>query len=135
MEDPGRRDVVVEKPPPPEPGMASRRPVRTAPGPGYSFRAVQLVWLLTGVVDALIAIRFLLKLLGASIASTFTQLIYAVTDPLVAPFRDIFPVSGTNRAVVEPASVVAFIVYLLLGWAVVTLIKILTTPRGTRAVD
>lgn len=134
MEDPGRSDLVVEDPGPRPGGAPAGGRTRTDPTvpTGYSFRAVNLVWLATGVVDALIAIRFLLKLLGASLGSGFTQFMYNLTDPLVAPFRGIFPVTATNRAVIEPASIVAFIVYLLLGWGVVTLIRILTTPRGTR---
>lgn len=135
MEDPDRREIVTED----TRGMpADRRSVSTSRGgapPGYSFRAVHLIWLATGVVDALIAIRFVLKALGASQVSAFVNLIYGITDPLLAPFRGIFPIAATRGSVLEPAAVVAFIVYLLVGWGLVALIRIITTPRGTRMVD
>ncbi|MGH7903330.1 MAG: YggT family protein [Candidatus Dormibacteraceae bacterium] len=134
MDDPNRPEMVSEQQPV-RPATTPTHVHSTAPvATGYSFRPVQLVWLATGIVDALVAIRFLLKLLGASPVSGFVSFIYGITDPLMAPFRGIFPVTATNRSVVEPAAIVAFIVYLLLGWGVVTLIRILTTPRGTRAV-
>jgi hypothetical protein len=43
----------------------------TTDRPAYSLRAEQAVWLLTGVVAALLIIRFLFKLLGASTQASF----------------------------------------------------------------
>jgi uncharacterized protein YggT (Ycf19 family) len=93
---------------------------------------VQIVWFVTGLVDALLAIRFTMKLLGASAQSDFTVFIYGVTAALVAPFRGIFPDSGQNGYVLEPASLVAIAIYALIGWAVVSLIRIMAAPRGDR---
>jgi uncharacterized protein YggT (Ycf19 family) len=98
----------------------------------YNYRAAAVVGFIVGVVDVLIAGRFLLKLLGASAQSSFVNLIYAVSAPLVAPFHGIFPNSGSTGNVFEPASLVAIAVFALLGWGVVVLIRIATAPRGTR---
>ena len=98
----------------------------------YNFRAAAAVGLVVGVVDVLIAGRFLLKLFGASTQSSFVSLIYGVSSPLVAPFHGIFANSGSETNVFEPAALVAMIVYALVGWGAVVLIRIATAPRGTK---
>ena len=98
----------------------------------YNFRAAAAVGLIVGVVDVLIAGRFLLKLLGASTQSSFVAFIYGVTAPLVGPFRGIFANSGAANNVFEPAALVAIAVFALIGWGAVVLIRISTAPKGTR---
>ena len=94
-----------------------------------AFRLQLLVWFLTGVVSVLILIRFLLKALGADPAAAFAVLMYGITGPLTLPFRDLFGSAGVGRFIFEPADLVASAVYLLLGWAVVMLIRILAPRR------
>ena len=98
----------------------------------YNFRAAAAVGLVIGVVDALIAGRFLLKLLGASAQSSFVAFIYGVTSPLVEPFRGIFPNSGSGNNIFEPAALVAIAVFALIAWGAIVLIRITTAPKGTR---
>jgi len=98
----------------------------------YNFRAAAAVWLTVGVIDVLIAGRFLLKLLDASTQSSFVGLVYGVTSPLLAPFHGIFPTSASAGNVFEPAALVAIAVFALLGWGAVALIRIATAPRGSR---
>jgi hypothetical protein len=62
----------------------------TSDRPAYSLRAEQAVWLLTGIVDALLIIRFLFKLLAASTQASFVTFIYDLTQLFVAPFYGIF---------------------------------------------
>jgi len=100
--------------------------------PSYNFRAVAVVWFLAGVIDVLIGLRFLLKLLGASTQAAFVGFIYGITAPLVAAFRGIFGDSGQGSYVFEPASLVAIVVYALLAWGIVAMIRILTAPRGSQ---
>ncbi|HEY1403453.1 MAG TPA: YggT family protein [Pyrinomonadaceae bacterium] len=52
-------------------------------------RISQVVDYIFYVIYALLAIRFLLALLGARRSAGFVQLIYTVTDPFYAPFRGI----------------------------------------------
>ena len=134
MQDPrrpdGQREEYRSTEGPVSPYVA---PVATAAS--YNYRAVQIVWFVVGLIDVLIALRFFLKLTGASPQAPFVGFAYGISAPLVAPFRGIFPDSGQGFYVFEPSSLVAAAVYLLLGWGIVTLIKILTTPRGARAID
>jgi hypothetical protein len=79
-----------------------------------------------------IAGRFLLELLGASSQSSFVNLVYSVSAPLVAPFHGIFANAGSKSNLFEPAALVAMAVYAVIGWGIVMLIRIATAPRGTR---
>jgi hypothetical protein len=98
----------------------------------YNFRAAAAVGFIVGVIDVLIAGRFLLKLLGASAQSSFVSFISGLSSPLLAPFHGIFPNSGSATNIFEPASLVAIGVYALIGWGAVVLIRIATAPRGTK---
>jgi uncharacterized protein YggT (Ycf19 family) len=120
---------------PARPAPVSRSYNRTAytsvrSGNLAAWRLMQVVWWIAGVIDALIAIRFVLKLLGASTASGFVQFMYSITDPLVAPFHGIFNTASSGRSVLEPESIVAIIIYTLLAWGIVSLIRLLA-GRGT----
>jgi uncharacterized protein YggT (Ycf19 family) len=100
--------------------------------PSYNFRAAAVVGFIVGVIDIVVAARFLGKLLGASSQSQFLTLIYNVSSPLVAPFRGIFGNGGSSANSFETASLVAIVVYAVIGWGLVVLIRIATAPRGTK---
>src|SRR5256885_14086298 len=107
-------------------------PVSMTEEGGYNFRAAAVVGFIVGVVDILIAARFLGKLLGASTQSAFVSFIYQVSSPLVAPFKGIFANVGSSSNSFETASLVAIAVYAVIGWGIVMLIRIITAPRGTK---
>jgi hypothetical protein len=98
----------------------------------YNFRAAAVVGFVVGVVDILIAARFLGKLLGASAQSAFVSFINTVSGPLVAPFQGIFGNGGSKANSFETADLVAIVVYAVIGWGLVMLIRIVTAPRGTK---
>ena len=103
----------------------------TEVGP-YNFRAAAVVGFVIGVIDVLIAARFLGKLFGASVSSSFVHGIYSVSAPLVAPFTGIFGDTGSKTNTFETASLVALVVYAVIGWGLVVLIRIVTAPHGTK---
>ena len=89
-------------------------------------KLIQLVYFIVGVIVALLGIRFVLQLLGASEASGFVNLIYRLTEPLVAPFYGIFQTTvAYGAARLELESLVAMIVYLLIGWGLASLVRLL----------
>jgi hypothetical protein len=98
----------------------------------YNFRAAAVVGFIVGVVDIFIAARFLGKLFGASSQSAFANFIYQVSAPVVAPFAGIFGNSGSSTNTFETASLVAIVVYAVIGWGLVVLIRIVTAPHGTK---
>ena len=97
--------------------------------PVYDPRPERIVWLITAVVDVLLAMRFIFELLGASTQSAFVALLYGVTLPLVGPFLGIFGTPSGQGYVFEPGALVALIVYTLIAWAIVALIRIRHSRR------
>jgi len=91
--------------------------------PGW--RAVQLVYLVFGVMDGLLLIRLVLKLLGANPHAGFSNWIYNVTDVFLGPFKNILPTIGNEQSLLEMSVVLAVLVYALLGWAIARLVTII----------
>ena len=92
-----------------------------------------LVYFFFGVLDILLAFRLVLKLMGASMFSTFVSFIYGLTGLFIAPFEGIFRRGFSEgietTSVLEPATVVAIIVYSFMAWGIVKLIRIFSGMR------
>ena len=91
--------------------------------------AEQAIYYALGTLEILLSARFILKLLGASQSSGFVRFIYGVSNIFIAPFEGIFRravAEGIETAsIIEPATLVALIVYAILAWGIVSLIRML----------
>jgi uncharacterized protein YggT (Ycf19 family) len=102
------------------------------------FRTYQVVWYVLGFIEVLLAFRFFFRLFGASTASGFVSMIYAITYPLIAPFRGIFPTPGISQSALEFYTIIAGIVYALLAYGLVKLLQLVkpTNPEEvSRKID
>ena len=91
------------------------------------YRVVQLVYFIGGLVEALLALRFIFQLLGANRGSQFVDFIYDLSQPLVAPFFGIFgstPAFGVGRLEIE--TLVALLVYAFVTYLVARLIALIS---------
>ena len=91
-------------------------------------RAVEMTYLVFGLIEGLLAIRLVLKLLGANPQAGFTNFVYGLTDFFMAPFRNLLPAVDTGSssgAVLETSVVIAIIVYALIAWVLARLIVIM----------
>jgi uncharacterized protein YggT (Ycf19 family) len=89
-------------------------------------RAMELTYLVFGIIEGLLLIRLVLKLLGANPHAGFSTFIYGLTDVFMAPFRNLLPTVGSSSgAVLETSVLIAVIVYSLVAWALARLIVIL----------
>jgi hypothetical protein len=100
----------------------------------------RVIWFLVGLMSILLAIRFVLLLTGANESAGFAQLIYGLTGWMVAPFAGLFgrPLTypgAASTGIVEFESLVAIVVYVLIGWLVTKLAQLmLGTNRTTGTV-
>lgn len=94
------------------------------------YRATQVVWYVLNAVEAILAFRFFLKLLGANPNAAFTHFIYALTYPFVAPFQAVFGSTRVLGSTFEWTTLLAMFVYWLLAWAIVRLI-VMSKPVST----
>ncbi len=102
--------------------------------PLWYIKARNSIYYVLGVIEVLLAFRFLFKLLGANQASGFVSFIYTVTGILAAPFKGIFSTFVTEglsaRSVFEPSVLIAFIVYAIIAWGLVRLIRLKAARDG-----
>ena len=92
-----------------------------------------LIYFFFGALEILLAFRLVLKLMGASIASGFVGLVYGLTGIFILPFEGIFR-RGTAQgiettSVLEPSTLVAIIVYAVLAWGIVKLVRIFSCGK------
>ena len=97
----------------------------------FSFKLTQLVWLLFGVLEALIVLRIGLKLIGANPESPIVALIYGLTFLFLFPFEGLVASPTAGSMVLELSSMFAMLIYGLIAWAVErTVWLIFYRPRG-----
>ena len=90
--------------------------------------AQRIVYYIGGFIIALLFVRLLLQLLGASQGSDFVGFIYSLSAIFVAPFVGIFGNPSYGASQLETSSVVAIIIYALITIGIAKLIS-LTRPR------
>ena len=79
-------------------------------------KLVQVVWLLFGIVEAVLAIRFILRLLGANETAPFAAFIYQVSDAFLLPFAGLFGTPRSGGSALDLNALVGIIVFMLVAW-------------------
>jgi uncharacterized protein YggT (Ycf19 family) len=96
---------------------------------GSIWTATRVIALVFTVLEVLLLVRFTLKLLGANADQPFVSAIYGITEPLVAPFRGIFA-QPAGTPVVEIATILSVIFFVLLAALIVAIVRAVTGKRG-----
>jgi hypothetical protein len=99
--------------------------------PGYSYdptlaQFLRVMWFMLGLLEGVLALRFLLAMMAANPRNAFASLVYGLTGPFVAPFRTLFPTPAADGSVVELYTLIAMLVYFLAWWTIVKLIGVVT---------
>lgn len=98
----------------------------------FSFKATQLIWLLFGILEALIALRIGLMLIGANPNSPIVALIYGFTYLFLFPFTGLIASPASGSMVLELSSMFAMLIYGLIAWAVERIVWLFFyRPRGS----
>jgi len=84
----------------------------------FTFKVTQLIWLLLGILEALIALRIGLKLIGANPGSPIVALIYGFTNLFLFPFEGMTATPSAGGMVLELSSIFAMVIYALIAWVV-----------------
>ena len=106
----------------PTPTVATDRTQATTYDPyagrrATSMKVTRAIYLIFGLIEALLLIRFVLKALGANAEAGFAQLIYSMTAPLVAPFAGLFGTpQAASGATLELHTLIALVIYALVAW-------------------
>ncbi len=86
------------------------------------YRGTQIVWYLFWILEALLILRFVMKLLGANPTAGFTDFVYTITAPFLAPFTYVFGTTTAAGAVIEWPTLLAMFVYWLIAYAITQLL-------------
>jgi len=101
-----------------------------------TFKVTQLIWLLVGLLEGVLALRFIFKLIGVNAANAFASLLYSVTDLFVAPFASLTGAPAAAGMVLEVSTLIAMVVYALIGWVLARIAYVLfyrpSGPVSTR---
>jgi hypothetical protein len=98
----------------------------------FSFKATQLVWLIFGVLEGLIALRIGLMLIGANSSAPIVALIYGFTSLFLFPFTGLISSPTYGGMVLEISSMFAMLIYALIAWVIErTIWLIFYRPRGS----
>ena len=103
------------------------------------YRGTQVVWYILGIIEILLAFRFVLKLLGANPGAGFTNFIYDITYVFATPFLSVFRNTRvTEGSIFEWTTILAIFVYLLVAWGIVRLFfmsKAISTPEAAEKLE
>jgi hypothetical protein len=102
------------------------------------YRGTQIVWYILGLLEALLAFRFVLKLLAANPVAGFSSFIYGVTQPFAAPFLSVFRITKVEGNIFEWTTILAMLVYWLIAMAIIKMLfmgKTVSTPEAAVKLD
>ena len=96
-----------------------------------SFKATQIILLSFSILEILIALRIILKLIGANPDNPTVALIYGFTSLFLIPFAGLIKSPTTNGMILETSSIFAIVIYALTAVAFEKLIWVISSrPRG-----
>ncbi len=84
----------------------------------FTFKVIQFIWLLLGILEVLIALRIGLQLIGANPVNPIVAFIYGFTFLFLFPFAGMIASPTSGSIVLELSSVFAMLVYALIAWVV-----------------
>lgn len=102
------------------------------------YKGTQIVWYVWGLIEALLAFRFILKLLAADPTAGFSSFIYNVSYPFVAPFISVFKMTRVEGSIFEWTTLLAMLVIWLIAFGIVQLFfmsKTVSTPEAAEKLD
>jgi hypothetical protein len=94
-------------------------------GRNTTFKATQVIWLLLGFLEAVLALRFLFKLIGVNPANPFASILYGFTNLFVAPFASLTGAPAAEGMVFEFTTLVAMLVYALIFYGIERLVYVI----------
>ena len=100
----------------------------------FTYQITGILWLMFGALEGLLGLRLILKLLASNPSNPFAQLIYGLSDLFVWPFIGLTVTPSAAGIVVEIHTIIAMVVYAILAWLVISLVRVLLYRRSERYV-
>jgi uncharacterized protein YggT (Ycf19 family) len=99
-------------------------------------RTARIIYFVMGVLEVLLALRFLFRVINAETTNGLVNFVYNFTAPFVAPFNGIFNDQSLQRgSLIEISTLLAMVLYSILTYGIIQLLYLLFTPgRSSRSV-
>ncbi len=97
------------------------------------YRGTQIVWYILGIIEVLLAFRFVLKLLGANPSAGFSSFIYGITYIFATPFLNVFRITRVSGSIFEWTTLLAMFVYWIVAIGIIKIFlisKTVSTPEA-----
>ena len=94
-------------------------------GRNTTFKLTQLIWLLLGILESALALRFLFKLIGVNPANAIASILYGFTDLFVAPFASLTGAPAAEGMVFEFTTLIAMLVYALIFYVLERIVYVI----------
>jgi len=96
-----------------------------------SFKVTQIIWWLLGFLEAILALRFIFKLIGVNAANPFATFLYNLSGFFVKPFASLTGAPEAAGMVFEFSTLLAMVIYGLVGFGIERLVYVFFyRPRG-----
>lgn len=92
------------------------------------FWITRVTYFVLGVLEVILLLRLLFHLLGANTGSSFITFLYDLSHVFVAAFNGIFNDQTLGHSVFEFSTLIAMVVYALIGWGIVSLGRVMFAP-------
>lgn len=103
-------------------------PPRTQPTvvyPKNPFPWHRMVYAIETIISILLVFRIFLSMFAANDTSEIVRAVFLVTDPLIAPFKNIFPQTTSGELTVDWSIFIAMVVYAILAGIIGKVIQII----------
>ncbi len=93
----------------------------------------RFLWSILSLLEILLAIRFLLRLIGANPAREFAIFLYGVSGLFASPFFGLVPTPSLGGGLFEVTTLIAMAIYALTFWIIAYVIWLITSLPAARA--
>lgn len=98
---------------------------RATAGEGMNILVARAIYILFALIVLVIILRMVLQMMGVAEGEPFANFIYVISTVFVVPFFLIFGYTPTYGApVFEISSIIAVLVYILVGWGLAVLVTL-----------
>lgn len=102
------------------------------------YHGTRIVWYILGLIEVLLAFRFILKLLGANSGAGFSSFIYGFSSIFSYPFSSVFPSARVSGSSLEWSTLLAMFVYWVIAVGIIKLFhmgKTVSTPEAAAKLE
>ncbi len=115
-----------------EPLVKTEHPQKIYEKKKLILRTNEIIWVILGIIELILAFRVALKAVGANPYSGFTSFIYSISAPFALPFQGILNSnSGQGGSYFEWSTIIAAVVYFVIAYVIMMIVGLVrpVTPE------